>query len=232
MNLICACKFIAETEFADVAVCMHKSVSDDVSVILPGTKVRKMHTSRRDAFKAVNAEPWAEVSYKPLKVVSIRDNYRKRGDHNLKLKLIKENLKIGIVAAHPNMFASELSVYENFQGLVLIGTGLGHFPISKIDDFTGEHKKIFSAIKKLSKKMPVIMSPQTIFGRLQMNVYSPGRIIQEVGVIGNYSDMTPETTFIKLAWLLSNNPKHVKKMMLENIRGELSSRTPAEGYLE
>ena len=130
------------------------------------------------------------------------------------------------------MFASEFSAYENFHGLVLEGTGLGHFPISKIDDLTGEHKKIFTAIKKLAKKMPVIMSPQTIFGRLQMNVYSPGRVIQEAGVIGNYSDMTPETTLIKLAWLLSNDPKHVKKMMLENIRGEISSRTPSEGYLE
>jgi L-asparaginase/Glu-tRNA(Gln) amidotransferase subunit D len=37
-------------------------------------------------------------------------------------------------------------------------------------------------------------------------------------------DLTSETAFIKLAWLLSNHPKNVREMMNENVRGELSNR--------
>jgi glutamyl-tRNA(Gln) amidotransferase subunit D len=227
MNLISAAKFISETDFCDVAICMHKNQSDEVCWILPGTKTRKMHTSRRDAFQPINDTPWAEVNYS--KVRFLRDDYKQLSkDKKLELKLIKENLKIGLIKAHPNMFAKEFEVYENFDGLVLEGTGLGHFPINEIDEFTKEHTKILNVIKKIAKKMPVVMSPQTIYGRIQMNVYTPGRIIQEIGVIGNYSDMTPETTFIKLAWVLSNDPKHVNKRMEEDLVGELNKRIKTE----
>ena len=67
MNLLCAAEFIVKTDYVGVAVCMHKSESDDVCVIIPGTKVRKMHTSRRDAFKPVNCSPLAEIDFKSRK---------------------------------------------------------------------------------------------------------------------------------------------------------------------
>lgn len=224
MNFISACNFIAKTDFCDVAVCMHKGINDDLCVIMPGTNTRKLHTSRRDAFKAVNAENIAEIDYLSGSVRFLHGNYRKRGARKLKIRPIKEKLKIGIIKSRPQMFADEFMAYKNFDGLVLEGTGLGHFPISKIDEFTAEHKKIYSAIMQLAKKMPVVMAPQTVYGRLQMNVYGGGRLIQEAGVIGNYSDMTTETTFIKLAWLISNHPKEVKKLMMENLRGEITKR--------
>ena len=46
--------------------------------------------------------------------------------------------------------------------------------------------------------------------------------MQEAEILGNFSDMTTETAFIKLAWLLSNYPKKVKEMYVENLRGELT----------
>ncbi len=223
MNFICAARFIAKANYAGVAICMHKDMNDEFCIILPGTKARKMHTSRRDAFKTINCQPIAEVSYLEDKIRFMK-KYKKENKGNLKLKPIKERLKIGLLKAHPQMFAVELEPYDKFEGLVLEGTGLGHFPISKIDEFTAEHKKIYSKIKSLAKKMPVVMSSQTIYGRVQMNVYGPGRKLQEAGVFGNYSDMTPETTFIKLAWLISNYPEKVKEMMLENLRGEINER--------
>ncbi len=65
-----------------------------------------------------------------------------------------------------------------------------------------------------------------------MNVYSKGREIQEIGVLGNYSDMTSETAFIKLAWLLSNYKKEkVKELITKNLRGEISDRTEKETFL-
>ena len=55
-----------------------------------------------------------------------------------------------------------------------------------------------------------------------MNVYTPGRKLQEVGVL-SAGDMIPETAYIKLAWLLSNYKKEdVIKLFNQNLRGELS----------
>jgi glutamyl-tRNA(Gln) amidotransferase subunit D len=228
LNLYCAAKFIAETSFADVAICMHSSTSDNSCFIHQGTKVRKMHTSRRDTFQSINIKPWAEVSRN--KIQFLRTNYRKL-DKNRKfnLKLMKENLKIGIIKSHPHMHASELKPYSTFNGLILEGTGLGHFPIIKYDAHTSENQKIFNEIKKLSKKMPVVMTSQCVYGSINMNVYDYGRLLQQAGVIGNFHDMTPETAFIKLSWLLSNYPKtKVRELMLQNLRGEIEKTSQNE----
>ncbi|MBN1501961.1 Glu-tRNA(Gln) amidotransferase subunit GatD [Candidatus Woesearchaeota archaeon] len=234
MNLVCAAKFIANTDFAEVAICMHSSMSDDFCYILPATKSRKLHTSRRDAFQPINDKPWAKVYYDDRQISFINNKYNKRNSKKLKLKLVNPDLKVGILRAHPNMSAEEVKFYSGFDGLVLEGTGLGQFPVSEIDKYTKEHTEILSAIKKLiDTGTIVVMAPQTIFGRIQMNVYASGRELLNVGVLGNYSDMTTETTFIKLAWLLSNYPKEKVKMLIgKNLRGEINSRIEPEMFLD
>jgi glutamyl-tRNA(Gln) amidotransferase subunit D len=234
MNLICAAKFITKTDFGEVAICMHGSISDDFCYILPATKTRKLHTSRRDAFQAVNDIPISKVYYAQDKIDFLKKEYKKKSTQKLKLMLMKTNLKIGILKAHPNMFAEEVENYHSFDGLVLEGTGLGQMPISVIDEETKEHGKIFNAIKKLVEDGTIIvMSPQTIFGKLQMNVYAPARQLQSIGVLGNYSDMTPETTFIKLSWLLSNYTKEkTKELIVKNLRGEINNRLTSEMFLD
>lgn len=230
LNLVSAALFIAKTDFAGVAICMHSSMNDKECLILPGLKSRKMHSSRRDAFKAINSKPIARVDYNNSFVEFLVHDHKKV-DKKLKIKMktIKENLKIGIVKAHPNMHASELKAYSSFNGLILEGTGLGHFPVSKIDQKTTEHVKILNEIKKLAKKMPVFITTQAIFGRTNMNVYSNGRKLLDAGVLGNFSDMTPETAFIKMAFLLSNYKKdEAKKLMNENLHGEISKRILGE----
>ena len=232
-NFINAIYFISESDFGEVAICMHENLSDDNALILPATKTRKMHTSRRDTFKAINVKPWAMVNYKNKKIQFSRKGYAKKDKkRGLKLKPIKENLRVGILKVHTNMYASEFLAYKGFDGLILEGTGLGHAPISTIDKFTKEHTKIRDAIRLLCKKTVVVMSPQTIFGRLDMNVYAPGREIQELGVLGNYNDMTPETAFMKLVWLLSNYKEaEVKELITKNLRGEISERIEQDTFL-
>ncbi len=231
MNLICAAQFIVKSDFAGVCVCMHEKSSDDFCSILPACKVRKMHASRRDAFKAVNSVPIAKADVKGS-LELIQTNYKRKSKEEVVVKRFKENLRIGMLRVHPNMHVQEFLSYKNFDGLILEGTGLGHAPVNVIDPQTKEHKKILDAIRSLSKKLPVVMTSQTIYGRVQMNVYSTGRMLQEAGVIGNYCDMLPETAFIKLAWLLSNYKKDdVKRMIGENLRGDISKRTQENEYL-
>ncbi|MBI4144924.1 Glu-tRNA(Gln) amidotransferase subunit GatD [Candidatus Woesearchaeota archaeon] len=225
VNLISAATFIAATDFAGVGVCMHETTNDTTCVILPGVKCRKMHSSRRDAFRAINTTPWARVDHKTKNITFLRTDYpRPNGTFNV--KPFKETLKVGLAFVHTNMYAEEFACFKGWDGLVIAGTGLGHAPISEIDAETKEHPKIFNAIKQLITAGTIVaMTTQTIYGQVDMNVYAPGRKLLDLGVLGNLADMHPETAFIKLAWLLSNYPAaEATRLYGVNIAGELSER--------
>ncbi|MBI2564548.1 Glu-tRNA(Gln) amidotransferase subunit GatD [Candidatus Woesearchaeota archaeon] len=222
MNLLCAVVFITQTNYSGVAICMHEESSDTTALVLPAAKSRKMHTSKRSAFKVINGSPIAHVDYKTKKVSWYKEHDKFEGSFSL--RLFNEKLKVGLVKVHTNMYASEFQAYKGFDGLVIEGTGLGHAPINEIDEYTKEHAKIFSTIKDLIKEGTlIVMSSQTIFGSIDMNVYTPGRRLVEIGVLGNYTDTIPETAFIKLAWLLSNYKKEeASRLFNQNFRGEIS----------
>ena len=240
INILSAAYFIAKSDFIGVAICMHENPNDENCLVLPGTKTRKMHTSRRDTFRPINTTPIARVNFKKKKIELIDKEYgdtkteKAKGNKKpLKLRLMNEKIKIGLLKIKPNLFPEEVSAYKGFDGLVIEGTGMGNAPVLVTDEQTRENSKIADELKKLCKQTIVVMAPQTIYGRIQMNVYATGRELQNIGVLGNYSDMTPETTYIKLAWLLSNYNKKddVKKLMLENLSGELTERTLKETFL-
>jgi glutamyl-tRNA(Gln) amidotransferase subunit D len=68
-----------------------------------------------------------------------------------------------------------------------------------------------------------------------MNVYTGGRLLMEAGVMGDGCDWLPEVALVKLMWVLGHTKKmdEVRKMMLTNIAGELSARSPTEAaYFE
>jgi glutamyl-tRNA(Gln) amidotransferase subunit D len=221
MNIISAAAFVANTSLSGVFICMHENMSDETCVILNGLNVRKMHSSRRDAFKQINYEPVARVNFsdKSIEYISIQTESTLNSPGKLEIFPFNEKLKIGMLQSHPNMNAAEILNYKDFDGLVLMGTGLGHMPITEMDEFTKEHTTINHALKDLSGKIPVVMSSQTIYGTVNMNVYSPGRELIEMGVLGTESKLTPETTFIKLAWLLSQK-LDVKENFSKSFRGE------------
>ena len=228
LNLVNTAYFIKKTRMPGVYVCMHNSINDDDSVIISGTKARKMHSSRRDAFKSINTKPVALINYKENKVKML--NKPKVGETNnkLRLKLFNPKLKVGLLKSFPGITHELIDFFKNYDGLVIEGTGLGHLPIVKSDEFTEENNRVFESLKNLSRKMPVVISTQTIYGRVNMNVYSPGRMLLSIGILGNFSDMTPETAFIKLWWLLSNYSKEeIRKenLILKNFRGEITDRS-------
>ena len=227
LNVLSAALFIVtHKEFTDVAICMHETVDDKACLILPATKTRKMHSSRRDAFRAINTTPWARVDYNAKKVDFLRLGFAKKTTKALTITNIKENLKIGIAYSHPNFSSQELLCYEGYDGLIIMGTGLGHLPVDVVDEHTKEHGAVLEAARTLAKKGTIVaMATQAIFGKVDMNVYSSGRKQLEAGILGNYTDMTAETAFIKLAWLLSNYPKDkVRELYGKNLRGEISEK--------
>jgi glutamyl-tRNA(Gln) amidotransferase subunit D len=230
MNLICAAEFIAKSDFTGVAICMHSASGDDECAILPPCKTKKLHSSRRDAFKVVNDDIIAKINYKTKKIDMLKKSAKGK---SVKIKPKFED-KVGLLKIHVNMHPEEFEAYSGFKGLVIEGTGLGHTPLDVIDDCTKIHEKIKQSIKKMDDKgIVIVMTTTCLFGRVNMNVYSKGRDLQQLGVISG-EDMLPETAFVKLAWLLGNyKPDEAKKLIGKNLRGEITDRTMyKEEFLE
>ncbi|MBU3957925.1 MAG: Glu-tRNA(Gln) amidotransferase subunit GatD, partial [Nanoarchaeota archaeon] len=224
-NLLSAAYFIAHSDFSGVAICMHENTDDNSCLILPAAKSRKMHASRRDAFRPINSLLWARVNYAKKKIEFLKNDYPRKDKKRKILMKTKMEEKVALIKISPNFDSSLIDFFskKKYKGLVLEGTGLGHAP-----------KNIFISLKKAVKSgMVVCMASQTIYGRVDMNIYSTGRDLLKIGAIP-CGDMLPETAFIKLAWLLGNfgkNAGKTKEMMEKNICGEISDRTEAGEFL-
>jgi len=220
LNLQCAA-LTAISDIAEVSIVGHASSNDDFCYAMPGTKVRKLHTSRRDAFKVINKKPFAKVFPDRIERIS---EWRGRNKNKAKLDSKFEE-KIALIKLYPGQEPDILDYYskQKYKGIILELSGLGHAPTKRARN--GWTKKL----KEVQDKGLVICATsQCINGRVNPLVYSNGREILETGVI-YLEDMLAETAFVKLGWILGHeewkkNKKIVKEKMLENFAGELNSR--------
>ena len=220
LNLQCAA-LAAISDMAEVMVVGHSSTNDNFCYAMPGTKVRKLHTSRRDAFKVVNSQPFAKISQETIEMIS---NYNVRNKNKVKLDLDFED-KVALVKFYPGQDPNILDYYfkNKYKGIVLEMSGLGHVPTRRA------RKSWIKKLKDVQKKgLIVCAAAQTIYGRLDPLVYSNGREILETGVI-YLEDMLAETAFVKLGWVLghkfwASSKERVKEKMLENFSHELNDR--------
>jgi glutamyl-tRNA(Gln) amidotransferase subunit D len=216
MNLIDAVRAAACVPIAEVMVGMHETVSDTATVLHRGTKVRKLHTSRRDAFSSVNASPLARVETGEIFI--LLDDYKKRDPHRKLVLKPDFDEKAALIKFHPCLNPKVIEWYANegCKGIILEGTGLGHVS-----------KYCFSAIQRaIDGGMFVGMCSQCVHGRVNMRVYDTGRDLLRLGVTP-LEDMLPETAFVKLSWILAQTEDldDVKKIMLTNIADEVTPRS-------
>ena len=212
----------AKSDIAEVCVCMHGSLNDEYTYLHRGTKVRKMHTSRRDTFRSINAQPIAKIQNKQINV-NPEYNYIRRGENELELNTAIEE-KVGFIKSFPGISEEfiEYHIDKGYKGLVIEGTGLGHVPDNLID----------SLKRAQDENIPVVMTSQCLYGRVNMNVYSTGREIIDAGAISGM-DMTPETAYVKLCWALgqSDDYNNVKEIMQTNVAGEFSQKSSIKDFL-
>jgi len=213
----------AKSDIAEVTVCMYSDLNDGYCNLHRGTKVRKMHTSRRDAFRSINSEPIATLKDGDLATVNSNLDYTKRGEKELNLC---DNLetKVALIKCFPGITNDLINYHidNRYKGLIIEGTGLGHLP-----DY------IFDSIKRANEEgIAIVMTSQCLYGKVNMNVYSTGRKLINANVISG-GDMTPEVAYVKLCWALgqSDNLEEVKKIMATNIAGELSEKSSLKYFL-
>jgi len=223
INLICAVTAARKAPFAEVVIVMHGSSSDEYCLAHRGTKVRKCHTSRRDAFQSINSEPLAKITVKG-EIEMLTEKYNKRrSDRKVELKA-KFDPKVALIKTYPGMTGEiiEFLTDKGYHGIVIEGTGLGHTPES-----------MFPAIKRaIEEEIAIVMTSQCLWGRINMNVYRTGVELLNMGVIPG-EDMLPETAYVKLMWTLAQtrNLEEVKRIMLTNIAGEINPRSSHKYFI-
>ena len=223
LNLQCAAR-MAISDCAQVMLVGHASINDDYCYAMSGTKTRKMHSSRRDAFKVINDSPIAKVWADKVEFLK---EYKKRDDKKKGELDVNFNDKIALVKFYPGQDASILDFYVlKYKGIVVETSGLGHLPVSE------SGSNWLPTLKKhIRNGFVVCAAAQTINGRLDPYVYSNGRELLDAGVIF-LEDMLAETAFVKLGWVLGHRGwiGKVKEKMLENFAGELNERLGVEGF--
>ncbi len=227
MNLYCATKFLTETDFTGIGVCMHRDPDDTKCAVIPAAKARKMHTSRRDAFEPINAEPLGTVDYDNDKIT---ENFEEQsGEYSFEPDL---NKNVGFLKVRPGLDLEELEFIEekDYEGLIIEGTGLGHLPATSFDEHTEHHDEIVEKVRNISENTVPAMSSQCINGRTNMNVYGPGIKIQEAGVI-EAEDMHPELAYVKMMWSLANSEsmEEAKEVFQTDVNGEINKRSVYNG---
>jgi len=100
---------------------MHGTTSDDYCTIHRGTRVRKMHTSRRDAFQSINQVPLGKVDYLTRKIQTLQP-YRRRGEVELEI-IDKLESNCALVKYTPGSSPDILDYYidKGYRGIVLEG---------------------------------------------------------------------------------------------------------------
>lgn len=225
LNLIGATIFSVKSNYSGVFVAMHASSSDDVIACHIGTRVRKNHTSRRDAFESIDMMPVALVKGESVEMQPPQQQYvklqeRNNSGHNNFIVKSNFDSRVILLKYYPGFDPDLLSysmMKSTYRAIILEGTGLGHISRECIP-------KIQKAVES---GMMVFMTSQCIWGRVRMTVYDTGRDLLDIGVIP-LSDMLPETAIVKAMWVIanSNSTESAKKMMQENIANEMSTVTP------
>jgi len=225
MNLICS-SHAALSDIAEVGICMHGNISDDYCLFSRGTHVRKMDTQRRDAFRPINEYPFAKI-WPDGKISMKNDNHNKRDNKKVVEVDAKFEPKIAMLQTYPGSDPGVMEhlIKQGYKGFILQATGLGQVP--------SKTKSWLPAIKRATGSgVPVFLAAQTIYGRLNCNVYSEGRAALDAGAVP-LGDMLAETAYVKLGWVLAHTKtmNRIRDMMLTSYSGEINPRTLVGSFL-
>jgi glutamyl-tRNA(Gln) amidotransferase subunit D len=223
-NMLAAVLVGARAPFAGSYIVMHASTNDGLIAVHRGTRVRKMHTSRRDTFISINDKPVAYVDINKLEIVLNTNNYTTRSKVEDTVLMNKFDEKTTLIKFYPGMDPEILHflIDRGYHGIVIEGTGFGHV-----------REELLDPIKRaIDSGIPVVITSQTIFGRVNLNVYRRGVELLRLGVIPA-EDTLPEVAFVKLSWVLgqTRDMSEVRRLMLMPIAGELNLRSDISTYI-
>jgi len=222
MNAVAAVE-AAKADCAEVLLCMHADASDDRCALHRGTRVRKNHTSRRDAFETVGNKPLATIDYATARddggdgavaddAIEFNRDYTARDETDLALS---DGLDpaVELIKFTPGMDPAAWDYLDDADGVVIEGTGLGHI-----------HTELIGRVKELVDNGTVVaMTSQCLAGRVCDRVYDTGRDLLDAGIV-EAGDTLPGTAKVKLMWALANVDDPAEAMT-RSLAGELTEES-------
>lgn len=216
-NLRAAVEVARDRRIGEVVVVLHAGLSDSRFAIHRGTWVRKMHSSRRDAFESRNGPPLGFVEAGRIEL-DLPPRPPTRGPARAEGPVDR---RAGILWFYPGLTAERAAAFAvGLRGVVLAGTGLGHVASDHI-----------SWIRAAVERGTVVaMTTQTLAGNVDPYVYATGRDLLKAGVL-YLDDLLPETAYAKMVWALgrSNDRATVERLLSADRAGEFHRRHLAGG---
>jgi glutamyl-tRNA(Gln) amidotransferase subunit D len=211
-NLHAAVQVAREARLGEVVVVMHAGLSDSTFAIHRGNWVRKMHSSRRDAFESRNGPPIGSVENGRV-TIGPAGRPASAGPPRFDGPI---DPRAALIWFYPGLRPeqAELQARGN-RGVVLAGTGLGHVGADQLE-------WIHAATRA---GMVVAMTTQCLGGRADPYVYSTGRELLRAGVL-YLDDLLPETAYAKMLWALGHaeTPEQVAELLRTPRAGEFLAR--------
>ncbi|MCK5037540.1 MAG: Glu-tRNA(Gln) amidotransferase subunit GatD [Thermoplasmata archaeon] len=221
INMMNATTLAAYGDLAEVVVVMHGTTSDNYDLIHRATRVRKMHSARRDTFRTISDIPLGQIRDREINFFKKDVRPRSpREDFHLDTKMDE---RVTMLYFYPGMEADVMHavIDKGYHGIVMIGTGLGHVG-----------KPMYEALDRAQEEeIPVVIVVQPMFGFSHLRVYETGRDMLARGVIEG-KNLLPEAALPKLMWALGHTKdvKEVEKIMQTSISGDITNREPYSGF--
>lgn len=223
LNIMDASTIAGHADLGEVVVCMHGNSSDSYNLIHRGVRVRKMHSSRRDAFRTLSDIPLGMIDANQ-NIKLLKDDVKPRGNIEDIWLNDKMDERVAMLYFYPGMNNDILDsiIDKDYHGVVITGTGLGHVS-----------SYMFPALERAKEaEIPICMVVEPLFGSSNLRVYETGRDMLARGVVEGMN-MLPSAAYAKMIWTLgqTRNYDEVRKIMGTNLRGEITYREPNKGYL-
>ena len=211
-NLAGAARFITESGTEGVYVAMHMDGGDGATACHIGTRVRKNHTSKRDAFVTIGADgPAYMVSGSKVRGGGGSPFY---ASEKFSPAIALDEM-VALVKHHPGLRPELLGhiIDTGYKAIIFEGTGLGHVGST-----------LYEQVRRASeKKIFLGMTSQCIDGRTAMTVYESGRDLLSMGVVP-LGNMIPEVALVKAMWAAGNfGADEIREIMLRNISSEMAA---------
>jgi glutamyl-tRNA(Gln) amidotransferase subunit D len=225
INLLNAATVAGYADIGEVLISMMGSTSHLYDYLHRPTRVRKMHSSRRDTFRSLSVPPVGKIDWKTQEI-TYYNPVKPRGPREDFVLDIKIDKRVAILYFYPGMDPDllETVIDQGYHGIVIIGTGLGHVS-----------SEFYSALERAQEeKIPIVMVVQPLYGFCHLRVYETGREMLARGVIEG-GNMLPEAAYPKLIWILGHTGfppdlSEVKRMIQTNYVGELTTRETRFGF--
>lgn len=191
--------------------------------IIMGTRASKVRTKSFDAFESIDYPYAARINSSGL-VINPSLNHIGKGECRLQNHFCAD---VFLLKLFPGI---NTDIFDRLKEMGIRGVYVEAFGIGGVPSFK---RNMSQAIREaVAGGMVVAVGSQCLYEGSDFTVYEVGRQALDSGIIAT-GNMTTEAAVTKLMWSLGtyDSPERVRKVMQENLLGEMGALSPEYGVL-